>query len=493
MSPPVTPPKALPTKKCICQLCSCGRHHCPHLPTRIYEKSEKPCFLSEYVDQYPLYPYAHPRDSFKPKADYQRQAVAVEGMTTFKRDYVPHEVLPVKFKAPEKYVKSDENMDLISTYKQDYNPYSVGRVPPCLPRETNYSSNVKMDTIPTYKGDYVQWNEPKREMIKPDNKYHPAEAKFDYRTTVQDDYVYKGPVTTHSCKPLNPAHVTKVPLEDLTNYKLNYVPHPLEKRFVHEYEKYKPSEGPFDGLTTHKQSYKGLAGPPAKIVKPYQAMPTHDLPFSSSTEFREKYQAWPQPPTFIRKPDVYVPPVEKMDLQTTTQTHYTYPKGQPAKSCRPLGHVQKATAPFDSCSTMKDDYKPWHGKKAMPIIHPPEITLPAEPMENLTTFRAHYVPHPPIFTKSFKPGWSAVRPNIPVDAETTYTTSYTPKETVRCLASYKEPPGYVLQEIDASGHKFYCPISEAERPLSSKSKERSSRLSGNGLTLPGPKELAVLA
>ncbi|NWZ32374.1 SAXO1 protein, partial [Asarcornis scutulata] len=437
-------------------------HHCPHLPTRPYDKSEKTCVLSEYMEKYPLYPCTLPRDSFKPKNEYKMAQIPVEGISTTKRDYIAHEVLPLKLKEPEKHVKSDESMDLTSTYRQDYNPHPICQVLPCLPREMRDISRAKMDTKSTYEDDYVLWNEPKTEMIRPDDGYHPSEAKFDHRTVVQDDYLYRGPVATQSFKPLNLNQRSKDPFESMTNYRVNYVPHPLEKRYIRQYEKYKPSEVPFDGLTTHKVSYKGLPVKPAKLAKPYQPKPLHDCPFFSTTEFQEKYQAWPLHPIFTKKTVEYVPPVEKMDLHTTTQLHYKHLNGKPAKMCRSLAQLKKNTGPFDSSSTMKEDYKPWVCKRVKPITHAPELTFPDEPMDCLSTFRTHYLPHPLTVTKSYKPAWSGPRPHTLLDAKTIYTTSYTPKGIVKCLASYKDPPGYTFEGTNADGHKLYIPASEGE-------------------------------
>ncbi|NXU21719.1 SAXO1 protein, partial [Thalassarche chlororhynchos] len=437
-------------------------HHCPHLATRPYEKSEKPCMLSEYMERYPLYPIALPRGSFKPKELYKMAQIPMEGISTTKRDYIAHEVLPQKLKPPEKHVKSDESMDLTSTYNQDYNSYPISQVPPCLPCVTRHIPSANMDTRTTYEDDYVLWNEPKTELIRPNNRFHPSEEKFDHRTIVQDDYLYRGPVATQTCKPLNLVQKSKAPFENITNYRVNYVPHSLEKRYVHRYEKYKVSEVPFDGLTTHKVSYKGLAGQPAKLAKPYQPKLLYDLPFSSTTEFQEKYEAWPQPPVFTKKPDVYLPPLEKMDLQTTTQIHYKHPNGKPAKMCRSLAQLKKSTEPFNSSSVMKEDYKPWLCKRLKPVTRAPELTFPAKPMDCLTTFQTHYVPHPLTVTKSYKPAWSGPKHHTLLDAKTIYTTSYTPKGIVRCLASYKDPPGYVFEGIDADGHNLYLPASKSE-------------------------------
>ncbi|XP_009242682.1 stabilizer of axonemal microtubules 1 isoform X4 [Pongo pygmaeus] len=68
--------------KCICELCSCGQHHCPHLPTKIYDKTEKPCLLSEYTENYPFYHSYLPRESFKPRREYQKGSIPMEGLTT---------------------------------------------------------------------------------------------------------------------------------------------------------------------------------------------------------------------------------------------------------------------------------------------------------------------------------------------------------------------------------------------------------------------------
>ncbi|NXU53676.1 SAXO1 protein, partial [Turnix velox] len=436
-------------------------HRCPHLPTRPYEKSGEPCMLSEYREQYLAQSNSPPRDSFKPKEMYKMAEIPMEGISTTKRDYTAPEVLPERIKLLQKPIKTDDSMDLTSTYSQDYKSHPLSQVSPCLPRVLRHIPTTKMDTGTTYNDDYVLWNEPKTEMIRPDDRFRSSEEKFDSTTVVQDDYLYRGPVATQSCKPLNLVQKSKVPFENITSYKMNYVPHTLEKPYVHKYKTYKVNEVPFDGLTTHKICYKGLAGQPAKLAKPHQPK-LHNLPFSSSTEFREKYQAWPQPPLFIRRPDVYLPPLEKMDLHTTTKIDYKRPNGKPAKMCRSLIHFKKNTEPFNSTSIMKEDYKPWMCERLKPIIHVPELTFPEQGMDCLTTFQSCYVRHPLIVTKSCKPGWSGPKHDTAIDDKTTYATSYTPKVIDKCLGSYKDPPGYSFEGNDADGHRLFLPTSESE-------------------------------
>ncbi|NXG63670.1 SAXO1 protein, partial [Hemiprocne comata] len=434
-------------------------HRCPHLLTRPYDKKEKPCLLSEYMERYPLYPITAPRGSFKPKEVGKMEDIAMEGISITKRDYIAHEVLPWELKQREKYVKSDKIMDLTSTYKQDYNAYSISEVPPCLPYVTRHP---QMDARTTYEDDYVLWNEPKTEIIRPNNTFCPSKEESDHKTIAQDDCLYRGPIATQSFKPMKLDQKSKAPFDNITNYKVNYVPHLLEKRYVNIYEKYKANKNPFDGLTTHKASYKVLACQPAKLAKPLQLKLPHDLPFSSTTEFQEKYQAWPQLPVFTKKPGVYLPPLEKMDLHTTNQIHYKYLNGKPAKICQTFSKLNKSMEPFNSSSVMKEDYKPWLCKRQEPITHALELTFPAETMDCLTTFQTHYMPHPLTVTKSYKPAWSGPEHYTLLDAKTMYGNSYTPKGIVKCLASYKDPPGYIFEGTDADGHKLYFPASKSK-------------------------------
>uniref|UniRef100_A0A8D0BIR6 Stabilizer of axonemal microtubules 1 n=1 Tax=Salvator merianae TaxID=96440 RepID=A0A8D0BIR6_SALMN len=470
------------------------RHHCPHLSTRPFDMNEKPCLLSEYTEKYPLYPNVQPRESCKPVVEYKKQTEPMEGISTTKRDYVPHQVFPIKQKPHDQYVRKDENMDLLSTYKKDYNPYPITRVPPCLPKQQTFASDEKMTTIPTYKDDYVAWNQPKREMIKPEGGYRPSDQKFDHKTTHQEDFLYKGPVITKSCKPFKAPHITNIPLDGMTNYKLNYVAHPLAKRYAHKPEPFKPSDVPFEGLTTHNLSYKGLAGKPAQSVKPPYVRP--DLGnFAGTTEFREKFLAWPMAPRFAKKRDVYTPPKEKMDLRTSAQIHYGNPHGRPATSCKPLPRALNSTDPFDHCSTMKEDYKPWQYVRPKPIIPRQEITFPPVPMDTLTTFQAHYVPHPLPFTKSFRPRLPAARPHVPFAGESTYATSYTPKDVHICPASYREPPGYIFDRVDEGGHRWFRPatVAQSRRASSSKIADQRGSPSGGRLSQAALKEVALKA
>ncbi|XP_028739661.1 stabilizer of axonemal microtubules 1-like [Peromyscus leucopus] len=408
----------------------------------------------------------------------------MEGLTTSRRDFGLHKMVPVKFHQHDPYIPSQETMDLLTTYKHDFNYLPVCQVGPIKPRDSKFPNGDKIQYLPTYKADYLPWNQPKRDLIRPSHKFRPESTWFENRTTHQDDYTIKGLVTTVSCKPPAKPKLYNIPLEDLTNYKMSYVPHPVEKRFVREPEKFRPCDIPFENLTTHKESYRGLLGEPAKSSKPPAKLPPQDIPFSNSTEFQDKFQAWETPQIFTKAPVSYVPPEEKMDLLTTTQTHYRYLKGFPAQTCRPVPSI-KNRGHFESSTTTKDDYKQWAAVQTKPVKPTHHLSLPVEPLDCQTTTKTCYVPHPPVTTKNYKPAWVGPQ-NIPVEGLTTYSISFTPKEMGRCPASYTEPPGYIFEEVDAMGHRIYRSISET-------GSRQNSCLSIHDAAKSGQKELEVSA
>ncbi|XP_050997716.1 stabilizer of axonemal microtubules 1-like [Acomys russatus] len=471
-------------RKCICDLCSCGRHHCPHLPTKIYEKTEKPCFFSEYTEKYPTYPSYMPRESFKPKVEYQKVNIPMENLSTTKRDFGVHNIVPVKHHHADQVTPSQDEMDFLTTYNQHYKYYPTSRVSTIKPRDNKYPCSDKTEFLPTYKTDYLPWNQQRRAPIRPPQTYRPVSCRFDHRTTHQDDYPVKNLVDTVSYKPTPVLKICNIPMENTTSYRSSYVSHPVEKRCVYEGEKYKPCEIPFDGLTTHKDSYKGLRGEPAKSWKPVSRHFGFDTSVRFNTEFRDKFQAWPTPQIVPRDPIPYIPPEGKMDLLTTVQADYKDPNGVPAQSCRPVITHVKNTDRFEGSTTNREDYKHWPNTRREPVKPVPQFKFPDEPMDYMTTNRADYVPHAPVNTQSCKPTWSGPPVNIPLEGQTTYSTSFTPKEIRRCPASYSEPPGYIFDEVDVVGHRMYRPASQTPQQSNHLGFGDTESLHQRGLAVP---------
>ncbi|XP_072113294.1 stabilizer of axonemal microtubules 2-like [Mobula birostris] len=444
-------------RKCICEICTCGRHRCPHLPTATYEKINKPCLITEYVEKFAPYGIIQPRESYRPREGYQRHPGKMETMTTFRADFIPHEIQPRPMIITEEFRQPHEAMNLDTTYKRDFNLHPIQSVPPARPAEQTHGSTAKMLTIPTYKDHYKQWKLSKRETMKPEHTF-----KFGNPTAFEGDDSFKIPVPNRSSKPPNAARLSDAPFDDKTNYRQNYIPYKLEPPKRRDPEQYKPSDKLFDAPTVHRRDFKGQPGEATMPVRPPFTKLNSNQPLYDVTEFRDKYRSW-----IIDRPRVHkaVEPISsqgKMHLSTTTQTDFVEHKLQPFVPVRPLQVTSGHNIPFEGQSTMKADYKYWDATRESLIKPRQELKKAAGRFDDLTTFRAHYVPHQINLAHSYKPRNSYIPSRVPLDNGTTYQISYTSKGVEVCPASFAVPPGYEYVETDVRGHKLYQPVNEEE-------------------------------
>ncbi|XP_051756072.1 stabilizer of axonemal microtubules 2 [Ctenopharyngodon idella] len=451
------------TRLCICKMCSCGRHRCTHKPTALYKKASQTNVLSEYSEKYPAYKGHTRPKSLKPQLQYKAHQDMMDGTTTFRMDYIPYPVTRRPERQQVTYKPKSGEIDLGTTYKQDFNPYDVAPFVPSRPKERVHTKNAKLDTVPTYKEDFRQWEISRRELTKPDTTYQPPAAKFGNSTTFQDDFVHRGLVPRESYKPPNIAKLSDAPFENLTSNKLSYVPHALEARYFKPPEEYKPSNVPFQDLTTHRQDYQGLPSQLPKSCKPEAVKVTSSKPFQSSTEFRDHFQQWPVSLRQMQKSVEYQSPTAHMDLTTTSQTDYIKHQIQPFISAKPFSLPMKSSRPFQGNTTMRDDFQPWVAQRQSVIRKQEEIQRASGKMEDLTTFRAHFIQHEAQPSLSFKPQNAPLRTDAPLQNETMYRSEFTPKRISMCPASFESPPGFVFENCDDQGHRFFRKTSSAVR------------------------------
>nr|XP_006629831.2 PREDICTED: stabilizer of axonemal microtubules 1 [Lepisosteus oculatus] len=442
---------------CICDICTCGWHRCPHLPTELFS-SDTASFLTEYNEKFCPYGFSAVRQPHRAKDELQIHTGKMENTTTFRADYVRHKLSKAPTKTVKEYIQPEGDMMLDTTYSRAYishpTQYPVPAVKPAMYRP----SSANMDVIPTYKDDYRAWEIPKQEVIRTASNLKLCSAKFSNTTAFQDDYGARLPVKSE--KSYKPVQEVKepMPFDDLTNYKVEYVCHAVQPRLRTEKKAYKPQNAPFDGLTTHKRDYKGLIGAQTRPVKPKLAWQNTAPHFEASTEFQDKYKLWPVQPSQPRKSVKHTPPEGAMDTISTTHADFVGHQVQPPRPARPPVQEWKKGEPFDAQSTMKEDYRPWEIKKRSPIVQVGEIEKPAGPFESTTTFQAHYVPHTLARATNYKLMPTMLQ-SQPFNADTTYSTSYTAKEIRVCPASFPVPPGFEHEETDPLGHKLYRTIS----------------------------------
>nr|XP_033775401.1 stabilizer of axonemal microtubules 2 [Geotrypetes seraphini] len=437
--------------KCICEICTCGRHHCPH-KTRIYGKEDQPCLLTEYVEKYPQYVSCIPPQSLKPKSAYQPERGRMDDITTFRSDYIPYDV-PRFFRVPQEYKPKSGQVDYGTTYRNHYNPHKVEPITLARPVQRKHSLGGKYDTVPTYRDDYRQWDGERREPIKQGQSIPPPTGKFAHSTTFQDEYIDKGLVPTISCKPPNRTKPCMIPFNGATSHRLSYVPHGPQPRYVKPKEEYKPSSQPLEDITTHRLNFKGIIGELAKSCKPEHGKIGSDVRFEGTTEFHDSYPPWSVSlPQFHKFPD-YIPPSTPMDADTTTHIDYIQHRFSPVAPIKPVSQ-RKPSGPFQSSTTMREDFRAWDSSRQGIIKRDEQIPKPDGKFDGLTTFQSHFVPHEITLTESCKP-LSIYHPPVPFEGGTMYRAHYTPKKAEICPASYPSPPGFEFERTDEDGHKHF--------------------------------------
>uniref|UniRef100_A0A8C5TR32 Uncharacterized protein n=1 Tax=Malurus cyaneus samueli TaxID=2593467 RepID=A0A8C5TR32_9PASS len=127
------------------------RHRCCHRTTRIYDTGAQPYHKTEYGEKYPGYGSVCPPESCRPSAQLRPDHGTMNSTSTFKSDYIPHEVKLPSRTQPEYRPKSGD-IDLGTVYRRDYSPHKVGPVVLARPRESRHTTGARLDTIPTYRG-----------------------------------------------------------------------------------------------------------------------------------------------------------------------------------------------------------------------------------------------------------------------------------------------------------------------------------------------------
>ncbi|XP_033751105.1 stabilizer of axonemal microtubules 1-like isoform X2 [Pecten maximus] len=463
--------------RCICEICTCGRHRCPHRPTNVINKTNQPCNLTEYTNVYKQHPMV-PRESFKPVNEAIRGEPFMDA-TTQRQDYIKHPMEKPFVRVQDQYKKPDGVMDNITSYKKDY---IEKRGAPARPVKLDGHRQVtgKFEGEPTYKSDFKKWDLSGRVgPVSNTDAWERPNARFEGESTMHHDYMQHAQPRRGLIKPTEATRMSDQPFFDRTDYRDSYIKHPMEKRFVHATEGYKPPKAAFDGQTTSKRDYLGHTGEKTQSFKPEGVPFQSDAPLEDSTTNRNDYKKWPAQRPYYHAPDQYKAPEGKMESNTTHNATYRQFPIQRSLAKRPDSANKARNAAFDGSTSYANDYIKWDmGQKNMPMVrdeyHPTDA-----PFEGMSTQKAHYIAHPQQPLRSFKPDNTALQSNAKFEDGTMYRTDYTAKKVGLCPAISLDGPtsGFQFTTLDSRGHRVYQPVMETITPLN------AARQTPNKLTM----------
>lgn len=446
------------------------RHRCPHKPrNELFARTDVPCKLSEYTQSY-KWCDSRPRESLRPPQKALARDYPMEAKTIQKMDYVTHPMEPHTPRAKAEYHKPTGSIEKDSEYKLKYTGQSVPPPKPMRPIHSKVSGDEPFSGQSTQKKDFVAWGTPQRERPPEKRVYVPPTQKFEGISTVKADYTDRGPTApTLSMKPSQVAKMSEEPFQSCTNYRNDFICHPLAPKTVREKEVYQPSKVAFSGVSTFVADFHPHTEfKPTPSLKP-ASVPLHsDFPFEGRSIQATDFQVWNLPPKHRSPPAVYSPPKEKFIAQSSIQTDYrAYGVVTPSKSMKPSHRPVTQDQPFSGTTNHRSDFQTWPiNSRAKPVRHGREYQPPSQKFSGESTFQMSYKGMYGRPAATAKPAEKAVQESGKMDGSTIYRDAFTPKPQEVCAASLLkddlDPTNrLVYSHQDKTGHKFFSPIKEA--------------------------------
>ncbi|KAL4227667.1 hypothetical protein ACF0H5_013103 [Mactra antiquata] len=464
------------TKRCICDICTCGRHRCPHRPTNHLSQGDGPCQLTEYTNVYKPHPLG-PRENFKPSQQPMQGGEFLD-KTTQRQDYKPHPLEKPFVHRPDEYVKPQGDMEKTTSYGQEYVQKHAAPAK-AIRNEGQRQLPARFEGEPTYKSDYRKWDGTGRQQpYGMQAAWEPPKSKFEGQTTFQHDYRNKEIPMRQSFKPNDGPRMSDAPFEDKTTQRDAYITHAMPPKFQRQREEYRPSGAQFDGMSTFKRDYKGALGEPTVSFKPEGRAFQSDQPFDSDTTNRNDFKKWPMERPFVHAHEPYQKPAGDMDMNTTHKQTYREMPIERVVAMKP-NSAKQASAPFDGRTNYNTDFIQKNGQRAQPAKQPDYIPNNA-PFEGRSTYKGHYIPHSMQPNRSFRPDNTAFRSDAQFDDHTLYRQDYVPKPIQVCEAAIIDQPTsrFKFSEFDQRGHRLYAPVHTSITPLQPRSPMQSQQRLG---------------
>jgi hypothetical protein len=444
-------------KVCLCNICTCGRHKCPHNPQGI-PRGNEPCIYSEYTREYKPHDHYGRQPDCKPERGPATNTGPMDGLTTHRVDYVEHPLGQHYVHKADPYRQPDGDMNHITNYQQQFTPKEQERVKPIRRAEESRVS-AKFAGEPTYKADYRPWDVPPRTKYGSDYVYRPTDGPFDALTNYTTEYIAHGNVPRQGMlRPDQGATQSDQPFEDSTDYKSSYVKHELPKRETREKEVWQTNPARLDDISNYRRDYIARELSKTASCKPDNKPYESDTKFEGLTTHREDYRTLQLDRPYVHEREPYRKPEGGMDSMTTHKFDYTTKTIDRAAPIRPA-ESKKVSASFDSTTQYSTDYRGGQGERAQPMqrerYNPTEARFEGEP-----TYKRDYVSYGGVpLTRSLKPLDPGIASNVPLDQDTEYKQEYKFKLLPPCpsdaIMAGRTDTGFTFKEQDELGHRWY--------------------------------------
>ena len=376
---------ALAANRCICEICTCGRHHCPsavHLQAR-YE----PNLASAYKDHYPRHEASIVRAKAPPSNVFSSDA-PFEGQSTTATDFRGHgnaKPAPLMRPAPRSTVGGDEQRDFQSENASNYKSHGYARREASIPAHTMHVSNEPFQGQGRSSEDYQRWSARPAEIIKPQTNAAPTGPDDrDFATSSGVSYNAKGYVARQPAIPFTSHVFENEPFQGESSMKSDF-----KQWNVRPSESFKPKFNPADQLKDDRQwgtekqdnfNNKGSAGVIRRTAPPSQVLesaPFGDQKSVTKSDFRGHGNAKPAP-LMRPAPRSTVGGDEQRDFQSENASNYKSHGYARREASIPAHTMHVSNEPFQGQGRSSEDYQRWSARPAE-IIKPQTNAAPTGP------------------------------------------------------------------------------------------------------------------
>lgn len=460
--------------KCICQICTCGRHRCPHTRSITHFKEPQTCALAgtEYDAVYKRWAGIKPRAPIRPVEHSRLSATQMDTLTTYGGNYVQHPLQARRITPKQIYNKPMSDMDSETTYKKYYTDTKG-----CLPRNSKRPRQTRFTIHGSGIGSLPQTETQHRfQPVSSDQMKACRQAPVEHKeclqvcrcpqdgiTTVQADYIrHPTHPRTEQIRPKEEVHVGGR-FDDNTTYGVEYYTKHLQTPALVAAVPYIPNKNRFFGETTVMADYKGLQSLKRDSFKPLAKYEKTGQPFTDQTNYNDNYKDTQghHRPDLCFQQNKYIPPQEKMDLSTHYKEHY-----KNFHNFKRVGAIlpktdNRDTAAFQGCTCYQDDYRqrptglPPKNFKVEMFYEPPTEKLEDTSIQKLH-YNGAYAP-PAELCKPRLNSRGEIRPDMMFN--TMYKDMYQGEQNSLCPALRMTRPKPALPKGNVTfvknGHQYY--------------------------------------
>lgn len=459
--------------KCICQICQCGKHRCPHYMPQQASKPKGPCQYSEYQTMYKKN-QGHNRDPIRRPEDLLRNEGEVDFKTTHKDKFPAHQVQKRRGRVQENYIRNTAPMDLNTEYgskyvegKGEHFPY-----PDYLKQKSQPFGDGKdrVGQSTTHQDFHPMQPEEKAMVYRLQDNVHLSEDPFDHQTTHQSDFTRLQKLPEKSQRRADQLD-SKGPGSYQTTNKEHFIQHKNNRR----YQKpatvvYYPNQRPFEGKSMMKSDFQPHSNvDKSEMVRHENNLFSSNGPLDNETTNHATYKGWEvQKRPVINDAPTYKKPQGKMDFNKTSDDYKMH--GNVAKkTMRPRDNLEWTDKEFDGVTSYKDGYIRYDG-------HKPEKSMAREreyyssgvPFEAVSENKDQYKKLNVSPSKPVKRDHTGLLDNeVPFVSGTSYELQFGEKKLPECPSKTllsNNFAGYKIRDDFVAGHRYLVADSRLNSP-----------------------------